>query len=42
MSKWESLKRKLLDFVASLCFCFDVNWDEDFADDEYCLERKEK
>jgi hypothetical protein len=41
MSKWERLKRRLLDFVASLCFCFDVDWDKDFDDDEWCLERKE-
>lgn len=41
MSKWERFKRRLLDFVASLCFCFDVDWEEDFDDDEWCLERKE-
>lgn len=42
MSKWESLKRKLYDFIASLCFCFDVDWDKDFEDDEWCLERRHK
>ena len=33
------MRKKILDFVAALCFCFDVDWDKDFADDEYCLER---
>jgi len=36
------LRRKILDFFASLCFVFNVDWDCDFADDEFCLERKEK
>ena len=34
------VSRKILDFIAALCFCFDVDWDEDFPDDEFCLERK--
>ena len=34
------MRKKILDFVAALCFCFDVDWDKDFEDDEYCLERK--
>lgn len=42
MSKWESLKRKLYDFIASLCFVFDVDWDKDFEDDDWCLERRHK
>lgn len=35
------LFRKFLDFVASLCFVFNVDWDKDFEDDDYCVERKE-
>lgn len=39
---WDMRLRRLLDFVASLCFCFDVDWDKDFEDDEWCLERRNK
>jgi len=35
------MSKKVLDFMASLFFCFDVDWDSDFADDEYCLEKTE-
>lgn len=42
MSRWESLKRKLYDFIASLCFCFDIDWDKDFEDDDWCLERRNR
>lgn len=42
MSKWESLKCKVLDFIASLCFVFNVDWSKDFEDDEWCLERRKK
>ena len=34
------MRKKILDFVAALCFCFDVDWDQDCPDDEYCLEKK--
>lgn len=34
------MSRKILDFVAALCFCFNVDWDKDFPDDEFCLEKK--
>ena len=34
------MRKKILDFMAALCFCFDVDWDKDFDDDEYCLEKK--
>ncbi len=36
------MSKKVLDFIAALCFCFDVDWDSDFADDEYCLERRKE
>ena len=36
------MSRKILDFIAALCFCFDVDWDSDFPDDEYCLEKTGK
>ncbi len=36
------VSRKILDFIAALCFCFDVDWDRDFPDDEYCLEKNGK
>jgi hypothetical protein len=39
---WQSLKVKFLNFIASLCFVFNVDWDKDFPDDEYCAERKNK
>lgn len=34
------MSRKILDFVAALCFCFNVDWDKDFPDDEFCLEKE--
>ena len=34
------MSKKILDFIAALCFCFDVDWDRDFPDDEFCLEKK--
>ena len=34
------MKKRFLDFVAALCFCFNVDWDKDFPDDEFCLEKK--
>ena len=36
------MRKKFLDFVASLCLCFNVDRDKDFEDDEYCLEKKER
>ena len=33
--------KKLLDFMAAICLLFDVNWDEEFGDDEYVAMRKE-
>lgn len=38
MSSWF---RKFLDFVASMCLLFNVDWDKDIEDDEFCAERKE-
>lgn len=35
--------KKVLDFMAAACLVFDVDWDEDFQDDEYvCESRREK
>lgn len=42
MGGLERCVRSFLDFVASLCLCFNVDWDKDFEDDEYCLEKKER
>lgn len=39
---WARLKYRLLDFIASLCFVFGVDWDKDFEDDEFCKERRDK
>ena len=36
------MKKRFLDFMAALCFCFNVDWDEDFPDDEYCLEKRSR
>ncbi len=40
--RFRAMRKKFLDFVASLCLCFNVDWDKDFEDDEYCLEKKER
>lgn len=29
---------RMLNFMAAVCLIFDVNWDEDFEDDEYVKE----
>ena len=34
------MKKRFLDFMAAICLCFNVDWDEDFPDDEYCLENR--
>lgn len=33
---WRSLELKFLNFIAGLCMTFDVDWETDFADDEWC------
>ena len=29
---------KFLNFIAALCMTFDVDWENDFPDDPWCLE----
>lgn len=38
----DSILIKVLDFVASLCLLFDVDWDKDFEDDAWVIEWREK
>lgn len=37
MSISETIK-KVCNFMAAVCLVFDVDWDEDFEDDEYVCE----
>ena len=34
------MKLKFLDFMAGLCMTFDVDWNRELPDDEYCLEKR--
>ena len=36
------MMKRFLDFMAAMCLCFNVDWDEDFPDDEYCLENRNR
>ena len=31
------MNKRFLDFIASLCLVFDVDWEEDYPDDEYVI-----
>ena len=37
-----SLIYRICDFMASACCVFDVDWDNDFDDDEYVIENRKE
>lgn len=37
----KSIKKRILDTMAAICLVFNVDWDTDFADDDYVLAHKE-
>lgn len=32
--------KKFLDFMASICLLFNVDWEEEFGDDEWVIEKR--
>lgn len=34
------MMKKFLDFIAALCLLFDVDWDEEFGDDEWVIKKR--
>lgn len=36
------MKKKILDAMAAFCLLFDVDWDTDFEDDAFVMERRKK
>ena len=32
--------KRLLNFFAAICLLFDVDWDEEFGDDEWVIEKR--
>ena len=36
------MNNRFFDIIAAICMLDNVQWDEDFPDDEYCLTRTKK
>lgn len=39
---WKRLLKRVLDTMAIICLVFNVNWNEEFGDDEYVLAVREE